>query len=425
MMQNAISQAAWDWQTGRRIVADLDQWKKEYGYVEEPFMRPDGEEAAAIVRTDEAEYSVICGTELWEGRWDKIWKPGYGTDGRFSCLVSELGAWSVAVDDRVWDESFDFLWTPLQSRDGTRIGAAVQQGRQYAAVLDGNMWEKTFFAINDLAMASAGDQLAAVVQTVALQEGDIEKFQSGCFTVAVNGEAWNQNFVNLWDVRFSEDGRRVAAAARSTLYDYTVVVDGKSWKQRFDGVWEPLFLKDGRIAVPARSGGKWRLCVDGEPLWAESFVQLWQLVVSDAGGKIAGVCAPEFGKWTLVEDGKVWSQRFGEMVMDPVFSPDGRRLACTGKNGDMWTIACDDKVWDQRFDQIWAPVFSPDGNHVGCRARDKGRFGVYVNGKTMVSGLAFAWDPVFSPDGQRVLIRGVGSEGDLAGKIFREVLEIG
>ncbi|TYT73529.1 electron transfer complex subunit TmcD [Desulfobotulus mexicanus] len=424
MKQKTISKAEWDWQAGRRIVADLNQWKNEYGYMEEPVIRPDGEGAAAIVRTDEAEYSIVSETGLWEGRWDKIWKLNYGADQRLSALVAEMGTWSMAVDDETWEESFDFLWTPLKSSDGSHIAASVQQGRQYAAVLNGVIWEKTFFAINDLAMAPSGDKLAAVVQTVALQEGDIEKFQSGCFTVAVNGESWHQNFVNLWDVRFSADGQHVAAAARSSLYDYTVVVDGKSWNQRFDGLWEPLFLKDGRVAVPGRSAGKWQLVVNGAPLWSQAFTQLWQLVEDPVSGRVAGVCAPEFGKWTMVDNGRVWGLRFGDMVMDPVFSPDGRRLACTGKSGHAWTLACDDKAWDHRFEQIWTPVFSPDSAHVGCRVRDKGRYAVYVNGKAMVSDLDFACDPVFSPDGKLVLIRGVGGEGG-AGKVFREVLEIG
>lgn len=422
---NLTDTTAWDWQVGLRAVADLHQWKEGYGYVEEPVIRPDGEEAAALVRADEGEYSVIRNQELWEGRWDRIWKLRYGADQRLSCLASEVGAWSVVVDGEPWEESFDFLWSPLQSPDGRHMAACVQQGRQYAALLNGEVWERTFFAINDLAMAPGGDRVAAVVQTVALQEGDIEKFQSGCFTVAVNGNPWHQNFVNLWDVRFSPDGDRIAAAARSTLYDYTVVVDGKSWNERFDGVWEPLFLKDGRVAVPARSGGKWRLVVNGEPLWNEAFVQLWQLTEHPGTGRLAGICAPDFGKWTLADGGRIWKQSFGDMVMDPVFSPDGRRLACTGKKDQHWTVLCEDTPWDCRFEQIWAPVFSPDGERLGCRARHKGAFAVYVDGKALASGLAFAWDPVFSPDGRRVLIRGIGGEGALAGKIFREVLEIG
>lgn len=415
----------WDWQVGLRVVADLNQWKDAYGYVEEPVIRPDGEDAAAIVRSGEGEYAVVCGLSPWEGPWDKIWKLHYGADSRLSALVSEMGAWSLAVDGQVSEESFDFLWSPLHSPDGGHIAVCMQQGRQYGALLDGQPWEKTFFTINDLAMASAGDRLAAVVQTVALQEGDIEKFQSGCFTVAVNGEPWHQNFVNLWDVRFSQDGRRIAAAARSSLYDYTVVVDGKSWDSRFDGVWEPLFLGDGRVAAPARLAGKWRFVVDGEALWPEAFVQLWRLVEHAGSGRVAGICAPEFGQWTLVDGGRVWKHRFGDMVMDPVFSPDGKRLACTGKTEGRWTVVCEDRPWDCSFEQIWAPVFSPDGLHVGCRVRDRGLFSVWVNEKAVASGLAFAWDPVFSPDGRHVLVRGIGAEGDFVGKIFREVLEIG
>ena len=418
--QNRPGMAGWDWDAGRRRIADTTAWKKTHGYVEEACMRPDGEAAAAVVRTDDAEFSVVENEALWEGRWDKIWKLGYGADGRLSGLVSELGAWTVATQGVAWDESFDFIWELKRSDCGRHLAVLAQRNREYLAVLDGTPWEKGFLSATGLAVSPDGSKTAAPVQTVALQQAEIEKFQSGCFSAATDGLPWTQNFVNVWDLVFSDDASRLAGGVRTSLYDYTVAVDGKAWEQSFSGVWKPVFLKDGRVAASVRHQGKWQLMADGTPLWEKKFVQLWQLVQSETG-RIAAICAPEFGRWTLALDDHPWKTRFNRMVSAPTFSPDGTHLACLGKNDNGWTVCVDDRSWEMGFDMVWNPVFSPDGHHVAVRAEKNGRQAIFLDGHSITEPMARTWDPVFSPEGDRVLLRGIPAEGADAGKVIREV----
>lgn len=419
------SSSGWDWETGRRIIADTAAWKKTHGYLEEPVIRADGEAAAAVVRVEEGEFSVQTTTGLWDGRWDKVWKLSFGPDGRLSALVSELGAWTMATEDTPWEESHDFVWSPLVSSDGSQIAIAAQDARDYRAILNGSAWEKAFSSLYELTMSPDGKRLAAAVQTVPLQEGEIQKFQSGCFTAAVDGIPWSQNFVNLWDLTFSPDGNKLAAAVRTSLYDYTVAVDGKTWDATFSGIWEPLFLADGSVWAPVRKNGKWHLVANGNPAWKKSFTQLWHLTPHPSGNSLAAICAPEFGQWTLAIDDNVWKTRFSDMVMDPVFSPDGRHLACIGKSERGWQVACDDIIWEKTFAMLGKPVFSPDGSHLAVRTEAAGNHVLFVDGKPVTEPVACLWDPIFNEDGTKLLIRGMGKEGPYAHKIFREVISIG
>ncbi len=54
-MHNSIN---WDWEVGKRIVADIGEWKGRFEYMEEPYAIPNGEKIAAVIKTEEAEFSV-------------------------------------------------------------------------------------------------------------------------------------------------------------------------------------------------------------------------------------------------------------------------------------------------------------------------------------------------------------------------------
>ena len=66
------------------------------------------------------------------------------------------------------------------------------------------------------------------MQTEGFNEGEIFKFQEGCYSVAVDGQTWDRNFVNVWGLTFAPDNQRVAAEVRINLYDYSIAVDGRA-----------------------------------------------------------------------------------------------------------------------------------------------------------------------------------------------------
>ncbi|MBW2594227.1 MAG: PD40 domain-containing protein, partial [Deltaproteobacteria bacterium] len=111
------------------------------------------------------------------------------------------------------------------------------------------------------------------------------------------------------------------------------------------------------------------------------------------------------------------------LVTDPVFSPDGSRLACLGKEDEKWTVVVDDQPWDVDFDMIWRPVFSPDGNTVAVKAEKKGKFVLVVNGLILNQVNDCMWEPVFSPDGEKILLRAIQGEPG-TGKYYRQVIPL-
>jgi len=252
--------ANWDWETGEKLISDINEWKASYNWVEEPYTSPDGEKIAAIVNTGEAEFNVCVNGTAWEieAPFEKAWSLRFSPDGRLSAIVSADMAWTVAVDGALWEEMYDYVWDKRFSKDGKNIAVAVQQEGTCMMVNEGVPWEDNFGFITCMTLSPDGKNTASVVQTISLDEGDIFKFQEGCYTAAKNGKAWDKNFINVWNMAFSPDGSKLAAEVRLNLYDYTIAVDGKPWDQIFGCVWEPVFhpikgtvIAPVRVAVPS------------------------------------------------------------------------------------------------------------------------------------------------------------------------------
>jgi hypothetical protein len=207
---------------------------------------------------------------------------------------------------------------------------------------------------------------------------------------------------------FSADGTKLAAEARTNLYDYTIVVDGVPWSESFPCVWEPIFHpKTNAVVAPVRLAGKWTLAQDGKPLWDQGFAQCWQQMYNADASKLAAVVATKLGRWTMAVDAQAWKTTFGDMVADAVFSPDGKRLAALGKEGPQWTVFVDDAAWTNTFDMAWKPVFSPDSRNVGAKVEKNGKYTIAINDKLFKQQCDAVWDPTFSPDVQKVLIRSI------------------
>ncbi|MDX2500445.1 MAG: WD40 repeat domain-containing protein, partial [Deltaproteobacteria bacterium] len=56
----------WDWNIGQREIADTNQWRGKFNWIEEPYVSPDGEKIATIVNLAEGEFSVCVNGQAWE-----------------------------------------------------------------------------------------------------------------------------------------------------------------------------------------------------------------------------------------------------------------------------------------------------------------------------------------------------------------------
>lgn len=117
----------WDWDIGKRKVADFAAWQERFSYLEEPCASPDGESIAAIIRNDDEEFTVSTqksdqAIEIWENSYDKVWSLRYGPDARLSALISDTGEWTVSTDDTPWENTYDFAWDMTITSGGGTSG---------------------------------------------------------------------------------------------------------------------------------------------------------------------------------------------------------------------------------------------------------------------------------------------------------------
>jgi hypothetical protein len=146
---------------------------------------------------------------------------------------------------------------------------------------------------------------------------------------------------------------------------------------------------------------------NGSAIWESRFMQMWNHRLSPDGNHVAAVAAPGFGQWTVVVDDRPWSATFDDLVLPPVFSPDGRRVAAGVRNKGRWSVAVDGKVWPETYDMVWDPVFSDAGSCVLAKVERDGRFAIAVDGTVWSPWYEALWDPVMSPDGTKMLVRAV------------------
>lgn len=399
----------WDWDKGKRTVLPSVEAKEGWLWQEEPCISPDGERLAAIIRRDDESFSLRVNDEEWEESFEKVWLPRYAPDGRLTALVMQDDEWTLAVDGEPWEERFAFIWGTMFGKGG-QICAAIQQDMAYGLCIDGVPWENLYENANQFSLRHDGKQSAAVTQVNSLKQADLEGFFNGVYTVAVDSEAWDVSFMNVWTPVFDlRGGERVAAQARLNHYEYTIVVNGEPWPATYNCVWAPAFdPATGAIAAPVRVSGKWGMAVDAALAWRPTYYQCWEQQWSGDGKRLWAIVAPEYGKFTVACNNTPWSATF-PVVSELTLSPSGDRaaaLACHAN--DNFRIVVDGTAWQGPWDMAWQPVFSPNGEHVAALVRSKGGNMTYlVDNKPVGESFSRAWPPVFSPDSGSVLLRGI------------------
>ena len=118
----------WDWDVGKRELANLSEWEEKFSRTFDPVASHDGEKIAAVVPTEEMEFGVCENGNTWESGFDKVWHLRYGPDGRLTGLISDTGMWTIATDGVVWEDTYEFAWSPLVSADGTVSPLAPSRG---------------------------------------------------------------------------------------------------------------------------------------------------------------------------------------------------------------------------------------------------------------------------------------------------------
>ncbi|MFW5487319.1 MAG: electron transfer complex subunit TmcD [Desulfovibrio sp.] len=412
--------SGWNWEPGEKTVADTAGWSSQFEWVEELQASPDGEKIAAIVKQGDEEFNVCVNGEPWGDPCEKAWYLRYGPDGRLTVLAQLDMVWTVAVDGTPWEEMCDFLWETKFSKDGSTIAVCAQSEGRYGMMVNGTPWENMFENANCFHVSADGAHTAAAVQVDPLAQADVIKFQEGVFSCAVDGNVWDDKFVNVWNGGFSPDGTKYAAEVRLNLYEYSIAINGHRWSNTYQTVWEPCFNpKTGTVVAPVRKAGKWSIAEDDKIIWHQPFVQCFHQKFSPDGSKLAAFVATDYGEWAVAVDGTPWTPRVGQLLSELTFSENGQSIAALGKDKEKWYVMLNNQRWNEAFDMAFRPVLSPDGTHCACKVERNGKYSWIVDGKVLSLDCDENFDPTFSPDGSKLLLRYVKD-----GKYIRRVANV-
>ena len=407
----------WDWQTKEKLICNVDEWKEKSSLVHEFIVSPDGEKIAAITEIEDKKITPSINGKIWDETFERVCFLNFLPDNSLACLVLKNYEWTLAVDGKLLEETFDYAWN-LQFYGGN-IAFNIKKTDSYGVCVNGKIWDNLFFDARDLFISPGGKKTACYVRTKNPQVLDIFSFKEGVWTVAVDGIAWDRNFISVYGLNFSNEGK-VAATVRLSQQEFTVSVDGNLWDEIFPNAWEPVFVNEEDVCVPVKTDKGWMLFLNGKPFWNKSFVQLWNQRVSPDRKNIAAVVSPEFGKWTVAVNGILWKKTFSQAVLPPIFSSDGKRIAAVVRDNHKWTVAVDGEPWKEAFDRVWTPQFSPDGKNILAKAEKEGFFFIVLDGIIGKDTFDMLWEPIFSPDGDKVLVRCIKN-----GKYYRRVLKLG
>ncbi len=412
---------SWDWEIKEKMLAEPAKWKDQFEDVWEPYISPDGEKIASIVKIGEGEFNICVNGNTWEEPFEKMWYSRFSPDGRLTALISKDMEWTLAVDGVALEETYEYIWDTKFSADGKTIAAIVKQDGVYGILVNGKVWEcpVKLESIASHVISPDGKISAAIAQTVPLGQADLDGFLKGTWSVVVNGKPWKDNFVDIYGLAISNDGKNVAAEYRAAICEYGIVVNENPWNEKFGCTWEPVFHPNNsdEVTTPVRQGGQWFLATNGRIVWDRGFTNVLYQTYSPDGHKIAATVATKFAEWTVAVDGQPWATTFNECLLKPCFSTDGRKVAVIAKDSGNWFLVVDGTVLGGSYDNIWQPVFSPGGDKVICKVEKNGKYAVAVNGEIRGKDYEALWNPVVSPDGTKVMICGV--EG---GKYYRKVV---
>ena len=396
----------WDWETLKKEIP-VKQWQDRFNWAEEAVVSPDGEKIASIINLDEAQFTVCVNGKTWEETFEKAWSLQFLPDGRLGVLASNDEEWTVCIDGIFWNTWFDYIWDLKANRDGSFVGAAVQKDGQYGMAVNDTIWDNLYDNINGMVLCDSGKS-GAIVQVTPLGQADIDGFSSGAFSVAVNGAALPDKFMNIWDLKFNEQGDKVVYAIRKNRVDYSVGTDAGPWEQNYQFTWRPHFIDNNTsVIAPVRQGGKWILVKDETPFWDTPFEQLWKLVTNRPSNKIGAVVSDAFGKWTVCDNGIPWQFHCDTMISDLFYSGDGECLTAVFKDKGYWDFAVDQVPWNIKADKLWRPVTDSNNEIIATRMEKDGKYYLVVNGKIYGQAFDQVFEPEISPDNDKILLKAI------------------
>ncbi|GAB7024516.1 electron transfer complex subunit TmcD [Salidesulfovibrio brasiliensis] len=338
-----------------------------------------------------------------EVRWLEEWHAS--PDGeKIACVAcTDDAEFSFVVNGEVMENRFEKAICPKFTPDG-RLAALVSLDMEWTVAEDGNAWEETYGFLWDMQFGNG-----------SLSVGVQQDMQYG---MVVNGTIWDELFENANSFALSPCGKHSAAAvqvqalAQADIFTFqdgvfSLAVDGKVWDMRAMNFWTPVFSNEGgHVACQARKSlYDYTIAVDGK-FWSKDFACVWEPSFNPADGSVVAPVRMN-GKWGMAKDGEIlWQPQFTQLWQQQ-YSQDGKTLwaICSPKYGK-FTVCRDAKPWDCGYLSVTDLSVSPDGNRAAAvgRTPDKG-YNVIVDGTAWNGRYDMIWKPIFSDNGSNVAVK--------------------
>jgi Tol biopolymer transport system component len=320
------------------------------------------------------------------------WRPVFSLDSKRLLYGGERkGAGKLVVVDGVEGPACDDVKDWQFTADSEHVVYSARKGEKWHVVIDGKA-SPAFDNLHGWAWSLASDPPKLLCG--AMVDGKWHAWLDG----KLHGPYWNVS--RVW---FSGDGRRWAASAGQSLTKKLLVVDGTPGPTFSDiRVGPSPFSSDSkRVAYLAGKGFQWHAVIDG--VVSEGYDGATEPVFSPDGKRVAYAGVQERGKVVVVVDGQAGPAWHGVGDDSVCFSPDSRHVAYLARKGRRWCAVVDGQPGEPCDDIArvgYALVFSPSGGHFACVGREgeavfvllDGRHGPEFNG--IVSN-----GPAFHPDG--------------------------
>ena len=125
---------------------------------------PGGKKSDLGRRLDREAYGVAVNGELWEPRFQAVWRPVFGPSGVVT-PVRTGGKWRLYQDgSQLWDGGYENIWHLQPSPAGSDIAAIVAVGfGKWSVAVNDRPWSLTWDTmVRDLIYSADGKGLAAV-----------------------------------------------------------------------------------------------------------------------------------------------------------------------------------------------------------------------------------------------------------------------
>ncbi len=303
--------------------------------------------------------------------------------------------WWIVVDDET-GKSHSWVGPPSITDDGSAVAYWAANGVTLArgtGIYTGGDYFVVFGRKRGKRFSGEGDVLTPpTISPCGKRVGYVAVKSRGAWQVVVDRKA-SKSFPMVGGPGFSRDGKRWAFPAMLGNGWALVNHRGKVGP-RYDSVGTPSFGRASRVAHGACESGSWFAVVGGKRRSGD-YAFVGGFVFDAAGDRLAyranvggtrgGPALPpgmppealpmipgmgpgvEGGRWWIVVD----DERVGDghdEVGDPVFGPDGRRVAYRARDGEAWRVWCGGRSSDA-YDHVSAPVFIDDGQALAFGAR--------------------------------------------------------